>query len=238
MTAYLLYNVEPDLDCANARAARDAMNAARLVISFTSYRSPVLESCADILLPVAPFSETSGTFVNVEGRWQSFAGSVAPLGETRPGWKVLRVLGNMFDIDGFEYMSSEEVLHEVQSATAEVQANNMTPPVAPESLPQQKNLVRFSDLPIYAVDAITRRAEALQQTHDATSGQVHMNVATAASQGLSDVKQVLVKQDGDWVSLPLVFDERVPDNYAMIPAAVSVNTELGGPCGAIEVQSD
>jgi NADH-quinone oxidoreductase subunit G len=238
MKAYLLYNVEPDLDCADPRAALTAMRAAKLVISFTSFRSPALEACADVMIPVSPFTETSGTFVNVEGRWQSFTGCVAPLGNTRPGWKILRVLGNMFDLDGFEYMSSEDVLKEIQDATAVVQPDNVVQPVAPENLPQQKNLVRFSELSIYSVDGITRRAEALQQTHDATGEQIHMNSATVENLGLSGVTRVLVKQADEWVSLPLAVDERMPDNYAMVPAAVSVNEQLGGPCAAIEVQSD
>jgi NADH-quinone oxidoreductase subunit G len=238
MNAYLLYNVEPDLDCADPRAALAALQAARLVVSFTSFRSPALEACADVMIPVSPFTETSGTFVNVEGRWQSFAGCVAALGNSRPGWKVLRVLGNMFDLEGFEYMSSEDVLKEVQTVAADVQPDNASQPVAPENLPQQKNLVRFSDLSIYDIDGITRRAEALQQSHDAAGEQIHMNSTTVDNLGLSGVARVLVKQAAEWVSLPLVIDDRVPDNYAMVPAAVSVNEQLGGPCAAIEVQSD
>ena len=99
--AYVLLNVEPELDCANPQLARSALDKAEMVVVMSPYRHGM--DYADVLLPIAPYSETSGTFVNAEGRAQGFNGTVKPLGDTRPAWKVLRVLGNLLSLDGFSY---------------------------------------------------------------------------------------------------------------------------------------
>ena len=109
--AYLLLNAEPELDCANPQQAMAAMNGADLVVALSAYKHHAL-NYADVLLPIAPFSETSGTFVSTEGRVQSFKGTVKPLGDSRPAWKVLRVLGNLLAVPGFDYDSSEAVRDE------------------------------------------------------------------------------------------------------------------------------
>ena len=101
MKALLLLNVEPELDAANPPAARAALQRSGLVVALTSFKDAAVEN-ADVLLPIAPFTETAGSFVNAEGRLQSFTGVVAPLGDTRPAWKVLRVLGNLLGLPGFE----------------------------------------------------------------------------------------------------------------------------------------
>src|SRR6185437_16186222 len=107
--AFLLLNVEPSLDSADGDAALEALGRAELVVALTPFKPRAGDDVADVLLPVAPFTETSGTFVNAEGRVQSFHGVVKPLAETRPAWKVLRVLGNLLELDGFDFESSEEV---------------------------------------------------------------------------------------------------------------------------------
>jgi len=106
--AYLLWNLEPEYDHANPAAAMRALAAADTVVAFTSFRNGALEY-ADAILPIAPFTETSGTFVNCEGRAQSFNGTVQPFGDARPGWKVLRVIANALGLQGFEYDTPEAV---------------------------------------------------------------------------------------------------------------------------------
>ena len=109
--AYLLWNVEPDYDVANPAAAARALLAAETVIACSVYRNGALDY-ADVILPITPFTETAGTFINCEGRVQSFNGTVRPAGEARPGWKVLRVLGNLLGLEGFEYETSDQVRSE------------------------------------------------------------------------------------------------------------------------------
>ncbi|MEP7329546.1 MAG: NADH-quinone oxidoreductase subunit NuoG, partial [Betaproteobacteria bacterium] len=124
--AYLLLHAEAEFDFANARAARAAMEQADLVVVMSPFRHGV--SYADVLLPVAPFTETAGSFVNCEGRLQEFHGVVPPLGDTRPGWKVLRVLGTMLKLPGFEAESAQDVRASVAPDGAAVAAmlNNAT----------------------------------------------------------------------------------------------------------------
>src|SRR4029079_8990740 len=118
--AYVVLHAEPELDCAQPAAARNALDKADFVVVMTPFRHGL--RYADVLLPVGPFSETAGTFVNCEGRVQSFNGVVPPRGETRPGWKVLRVLGTMLDRPGFDLDTAEQVRQQVLPANADVAA--------------------------------------------------------------------------------------------------------------------
>jgi NADH-quinone oxidoreductase subunit G len=160
LPAYLLFGgVEPEADTL-VPAALEALGGARLVVAMTPYASATLKSYAHVLLPIGTFAETSGTYVNVEGRWQSFAGCIRPLGEARPGWKVLRVLGTLLGLDGFDYDSSEQVREELRGRAG------AAPAPAPAREVGSGPRGPVVDLPLYSVDAIVRRAPALQQTRD------------------------------------------------------------------------
>lgn len=113
LKVYFLLNIEPEFDCACSVKALQMLEQAELVVSLTTFTTPVMESYADILLPIAPFSESSGTYINVEGRWQSFSPASIPKKESKPAWKVLRVLGNYFGLAGFSYKTIQEVSHEI-----------------------------------------------------------------------------------------------------------------------------
>ena len=159
MQAYVLLNVEPEADCAEGEAARAAMDKAQFVVSLSPYAGEAVKAYADVILPTTPFTETSGTFVNAEGRWQSFAGVVAPLGEARPAWKVLRVLGNLFNCDGFDFIESAEVLAEISASVGEITPDNRSEWQCPQTL---DNAGEYRAPGFYAGDAIVRRADSLQ----------------------------------------------------------------------------
>jgi NADH-quinone oxidoreductase subunit G len=166
--AYLLLNLEPEADCIDPQAALAALKGARAVVALTPYASDAARDYARVLLPVATFAETSGTFVNCEGRWQSFAGVATPVGEARPAWKVLRVLGNLLDLAGFEHASSEDVRAELEHLVAGAGAGTGIAPAATGTRVVSANGRGGAvlDLPMYAVDALVRRAPALQATRD------------------------------------------------------------------------
>ncbi len=124
---YLLFNVEPEYDCNDAATASAAVNGAEFVVSVSPFASDAMKQAADVLLPIGPFTETSGTFVNAEGRWQSFSGVASPVGESRPGWKLLRVLGNQFELDGFEQNSSEQVRDALRAQLGAISLDNSQP---------------------------------------------------------------------------------------------------------------
>jgi NADH-quinone oxidoreductase subunit G len=166
LRAYLLVGgIEPTIDALEPEALR-TLAKAELVVAITPFASEEMKAVAHFMLPMGTFAETSGTYVNCEGRWQSQSGAAAALGEARPGWKVLRVLGNLLDIAGFEYQSSEEVLNEVRARCAEVQpagyqgthAVTVAPPGAPDT--------GLIDVPMYQTDALVRRAPSLQRTRE------------------------------------------------------------------------
>ena len=162
LDALLLFGIEPDADLAGK------LQSQGFVAAFTPYVSDSLESSANLLLPIGTFAETSGTFVNCESRWQSFSGIANPVGAARPGWKVLRVLGNLLDVDGFDYETSEEVRDELVAALGDINPDNSY--AGTRALSQVNGADASAeqlDVPIYQVDGIVRRAKALQLTPEA-----------------------------------------------------------------------
>ena len=152
---YLLHGLEPAADS----GLKTALGGAKFVVAITPYASEELKRVAHVLLPAGTFAETSGTYVSLEGRWQSHGGAAQPVGQARPGWKVLRVLGNQLDLPGFDYQSSEEVRDELQAALA----GKPAPAVQPGTLAAGA-AVDIIDMPMYQVDPVLRRAASLQRT--------------------------------------------------------------------------
>jgi NADH-quinone oxidoreductase subunit G len=163
LKAYVLVGaIEPGKDIA-APGASEALKLAECVIALTPYNGA--KDYAHIILPIGTFAETSGTYVNLEGRWQSVPGAAKPVGEARPGWKVLRVLGNLLNLTGFEYESAEQVREEIKAQIGDVKPDNRYE--SRSTITRSASSERAADVGIYAVDPIVRRATALQQTRDA-----------------------------------------------------------------------
>ncbi len=238
--SYLLLNVEPDHDLAAPGKARRQLAAADCVVALSAFDSPSLRECADVLLPVAAPFETSGTYINGEGQWQSFAAAVSTQGEARPAWKVLRVLGNLFSVKGFEQMSSEDALDELRALTAAAPADAGLQWRCPAALSGQggDDLQRIGLLPPLAVDAVVRRAMALQQTADAvTEAMAAMNSKQAKALGLGEGDRVRVRQDDDGAAeLTVVLDERVAAGCVCIPCAVPGSESLSAAFGTITLE--
>jgi NADH-quinone oxidoreductase subunit G len=230
--AYVLLGVESEFDCHDPALARAAL-APAFVVSLTAYASAETKALADVLLPIATFAETAGTFVNVEGRWQRFQGFAAPQGEARPGWKLLRVLGNMLEQPGFEFVSAEQVHDELLAMCAMLPANQRPAWQAPQRPAAPTALLRCADLPPYAVDAIVRRASALQQTHDAQVAPLSINSVQAQKLGLAAGASVVVTQGSARVSLPVTIDNGVPDGCVWIPTGIAAAVDLGPAYGTV-----
>ena len=238
LAACLLLNIEPDTDAADARALLATLDNTDFVVSISAYNSASLKEVADVLLPAASFMETSGTYVNVEGLWQSFKGAVEPKGESRPAWKILRVLGNLIGVDGFEFMSSQDVKNEVRALCESIELSSMMDAdVSKLDITAGSGLHRASDVPMYAGDAILRRADALQRTVDAQSMCVRLNSAEAERLGLSAASAVTVKQGDNSAALNLVIDDSIPDASAWIPLAVEGNELLGAAFAEISIEA-
>ncbi|KGM39468.1 NADH dehydrogenase [Aquabacterium sp. NJ1] len=236
LKAIVLLGVEPEFDTANPSAAMAVVQGADMVVSLSSFKTSANEY-ADVILPIAPFSETSGTFVNAEGRVQSFHGVVKPLGDARPAWKVLRVLGTMLGLEGFAYETSEEVKARALGDLAALPAklNNATSAAINLSA-STGGLQRLADVPIYSADALVRRAPSLQATADGKAPVASLPQALWAELGLAEGAQVKVSQDGGAAVLPAVLDASLPANVVRVPAGTSATATLGASFGAIRVE--
>jgi NADH-quinone oxidoreductase subunit G len=236
--AYVLFGVEPEVDCENPAAARTAMQSAGFVLALTPFITEAMKQYADVLLPVATFAETAGTFVNAEGRWQSFTGAAQLPGEARPGWKVLRVLANLSNVNGFEYMSAEDVRDEIKGAFGDVGFDNAVAldtaiAAAPEA---GTGVQRIGITPIYAVDGLVRRARSLQDTADGQDKAVRMNADEAAKRGLEDGGRVRVRQGEGSATLEFAVDNGVPAGCAWVPTGLADTMELAAAFGTVEIE--
>ena len=236
--AVILMNIEPDADLPNPAQARAALAKANTVIALSAYQSADLLEVADVILPISTFTETVSTFVNSEGRAQTIQPAVKPLGDSRPAWKVLRVLGGLLNLDGFLYNMPEEVLGEAlgenyctklsnQSTATGLTAGNASP---------SAGLERVSDVGIYAGDQIVRRASALQLTRDAKRGnQVGLGQALFTELGLKEGDAVRVTQGGQSTDLPATLEANLAKGVVRVSAGTLAGAKLGSMFGPVTV---
>ncbi|MBS0443956.1 MAG: NADH-quinone oxidoreductase subunit G [Proteobacteria bacterium] len=236
LKAALLLDVEPTLDAADPSAAKAALEQAEMVIALTAFKTAALD-VADVLLPVSPFTETSGTFVNAEGRAQSFVGVVKPLGETRPAWKVLRVLGNMLSLPGFDFETSEDVRAEALGDITALAArldNASNAAIAAPAAPA--GLQRIADVPIYSADSLVRRADALQHTADARAPQASLPAALWQQLDLAAGSRVRIAQGSASAVLTAKLDATLAAGTVRVPAGHADTATLGAAFGAVTVE--
>ena len=243
MKALLLLHAEPLLDSADGAATRKALAGSGLVVALTPFKDTAAEF-ADVLLPIAPFTETAGSFVNAEGRVQSFHGVVKPLGDSRPAWKVLRVLGNMVGLAGFDFETSEDVraeaLGDVVALAQRLDNSASAPapaaPAAPAPAAQTGAFERIADVPIYSTDALVRRAVSLQLTADARDPVVGIPSQLWGTLGLQAGGKVVVHQGDSAVVLPAREDATLAPSAIRIAAGHPSTAALGPMFGAISVE--
>jgi NADH-quinone oxidoreductase subunit G len=235
--AYLLLNLEPELDCYDPQAARAALGQAEMVVQLSAYRTGM--DYADVLLPVAPFTETAGTYVNCDGRAQSFNASVRAKGEARPGWKVLRVLGNLLDLPGFDYDSSEAVREEVLGGQGDLSAllsNRAGAALAAPRANEAAQLERIAQVMPYATDPIVRRSEPLQETSDAAAPRAWISPALASQLGVGEGDLLKVMQGAGRALLAAAIDPALPATVVRVAAGHETTSMLGGMFGAVDVE--
>jgi NADH-quinone oxidoreductase subunit G len=234
--AYFLLNTEVEFDSYNPQAAVAAMKQAATVIALTAYKGQGLLDYADVLLPIAPFSETAGSFVNMEGKLQTFNGVVRPLGETRPAWKVLRVLGNMLNLAGFEQNSVEDVRAEFAQGDLSAKLNNALSKVAANPA-VASGIVRVGEVPMYQADAISRRAKPLQETNEAKDAAVaRAHGSLLAKLGIAAGSTALLKQGSGEARLRVEADDSLPADVVRVATAHAATLALGGMFDAIEIK--
>jgi NADH-quinone oxidoreductase subunit G len=236
--AYLLLGVEAELDTSDSQQALAAMRQAELVVALSAYQHKAVDY-AHVLLPVAPFTETAGAFINTEGTVQNFNGVVGPLGETRPAWKVLRVLGNLLGLEGFDYDSTESVRQAaVGDGAVAGRLDNRLALTAIDTLAPARveGVQRIAEVPIYHADAIVRRSPSLQKTRDAQPPVAWMNSTLYVRLGLREGDRVRVRQgEGEALVVPAV-DDRLPADCIRLVAAREETAGLGAMFGIVSAE--
>jgi NADH-quinone oxidoreductase subunit G len=236
--AVVLMNIEPDSDLPNPALARAALAKANTVIALTAFKSADLLEVADVILPISTFTETVSTFVNAEGRVQTIQPSVKPLGDSRPAWKVLRVLGGLLNLDGFLFNMPEEVLGEALGDNYCAKLNNQSSAntLVNGNLAPHSGLERITDVNIYAGDQIVRRSSALQLTRDAKRGnQIGMGQKIFSELGLNEGDAICVTQDNQSVVLPATLEINLAPGAVRISAGTTASTKLGSMFGPVTV---
>ncbi len=234
LKAYFLMGVEPGFDFANPAGARQSMLGAEFVVLMSAYSQESMRDYADVILPMAPYAETSGTYINVDNTWQTVKGAMTPFSTARPAWKILRVLGNLFQCKGFEYLSTEDILAEIKETASITSAQNYKP-YYPESLPSIKqSLVRVGEWPLYRIDAIVRNTKELQLCASADLACIRIHPETADRLQLEEI--ATVSQGDIEITLPLKRDERIAVDVVWVANAMPETVDLGHSFAAITIK--
>lgn len=229
LRAYILLGAEPQLDCADSDIAKKSLQVADFVIALNPYdiRDTV---DADVILPIALWTETDGTFINCEGVMQSFSPAVVPYQDAKPAWKILRVLGNLLGLDEFDYINAAEVRSEIPYEPEnhswcgrEKRWNEL----ASVSIDNEIDLFTISEVPPLRIDGTVRRAASLQQTRDNPPPSARVSAAQMQRLGLSDGDAVQIHVGNDMVRLPMICDARIPDNCVYIPMGYQETATVG-----------
>lgn len=233
--AYFLLNVEPAIDSVYGTRANQALEQADLVVAMTPIVTPELKKNANVILPIAALTETAGSYVNVLGEWQSWQGATPPKGEARPAWKVLRVLGNLMSLPGFDYASHEDVLKELRAHLVHMKESPTSLRI-PRSLSKTKGTMRLGPLPLYRSDLLVRASTPLQNTPLMQSlGYVGIDANQAKKWNLKEGDALTLTQDGIHLTLPIKI-MKVAKDTVFLPRGIDLTLPLGEAYGAIECQ--
>jgi NADH-quinone oxidoreductase subunit G len=224
----VLLGLDANLDLANPNLIKEK----QFIVNLTSFKSDV----GDVLLPIAPFTETPGTFINTEGRAQGFHAAVRPMGDARPAWKVLRVLGTMLGLPGFDFETAEQVRDACLGGrdVSKLLSNEISG-VKAESRTIQ-GIQRIADVPIYFTDPLVRHSPPLQKTRDAQVPKAWMNGQLLQSLGVTPGIPVLVKQGQGQARLLAALDDKLPDGCVRVAAGHASTAGLGAMFGAVTLE--
>ncbi|MXZ81959.1 MAG: NADH-quinone oxidoreductase subunit G [Gammaproteobacteria bacterium] len=235
MRGLVLLGCQPELDSLDGHAARRAMREADFVVQLGAFMPETDDDGVDVLLPMAAFGESAGTFVNCEGRIQGAKTAVSPLSEAKPAWKILRVLGNFLECPGFDQVTLDDVTGEALRA---VGPDGITPScrlrefrLEEPVLSAADGLTRISFMPMYRGDAMVRNALALQRTADNPGPLARLHPDTLRTHSLGDGDRARIGNGSGAGRLEVVADERVPPNCVAIPAGFAETADAGGRDG-------
>ncbi len=232
LKACLLFNIDPSMDSLAGEKAVKTLRDTGMVIHIGCYRNEEIDDLAHVMLPLATVSESDGSHVNCEGNIQSWKAAINPLGESRPGWKVLRVLANYLDLDGFEYTKCETVRDETSSISWESGSTDVYAPV----LVEPSKLARIAYLPLYRIDSATRHSQALQETLDNPPAAAGMHPETLTTLGIKGGSCVEMVNGSGEIDIDVYASTSVPLNCVLLPTAMQETAAIGN-ANWLEVKS-
>ena len=233
--AYLLFNVEPGIDSLYPEQANIALDKADYVVSFSPFVTDYLKDKADVILPLAAYTETAGSFVNLLGQWQAWQGAAKPKGEARPGWKILRVLGNMMELPGFDYDTNLDVIKELEAHLVHQKENPVSLRV-PKQISKAKGLTRLGILPMYVSDVLARQSVPLQETPTMkVLNYVGLHAKDAKKLEVQEGDKIQVKQGEMTLILPVKIID-IANNCVFLPRGIEATQGFGEAFGVIEIE--
>jgi len=232
---YLLWDVEPEFDFANPALAMEALASAESVVAVSSFVSEGLKAVAEVILPLAPLAESEGLFYRLDGQSQAVKPAVTASGNARPGWKILRVLGSGLELEGFSQVDvvslRDEMLAEIGGADYAAGKAELA------MLKTDADLYRVGEVAMYAIDALCRRSEYLQQTAHAENDFVGLNPDDAGSKGFAEGHEVTVSQGNGQTKLPVRICNELPVGAVWIKSATDASRVLGDSFGPVSVET-
>jgi NADH-quinone oxidoreductase subunit G len=237
LKAYVLFALEPEFDSILGEQSLKTLQQADFVIALSAYQSDALLDIADVILPIAPFAENSGTYINLDGNWQTSSNAINPFADSRPGWKVLRVFANLLELEGFEYTTVNQISEELAQKIGDDQSKDWKLSLPTKFNPVSiKSISRIAPVSLYAVDGIVRRATALQATKDAADKAIiQMNERLAKDLAVKEGDIVNVKSEFGVAQLSVELSEAVADQSVIIHQANGYTNCLGAPLGFVEI---
>jgi NADH-quinone oxidoreductase subunit G len=239
--AYILLGIEPEMDCIASAAAVKTLKQAGTVVCLSTFTTPQMEEYADFILPITPFTETVGTYINVEGVWQSSPVVSVPAENAKPAWKILRVLANLMELPGFDYADIHVVFRELSEI---VDSKEWTQPMpathkAPQIVAKNKaELLRLAPWLLYRIDPLTRRAGALQATMSKHLFTIAIHENLAKKLNLAPEQKLIATQGDSQVILPWHIDNRLAENVVFIPSALEETAGFGHAFAAVSLRGE
>lgn len=226
---YVLFNTELECDVIDSHLALNVLANASTNLVFTSFVNEHMLSYADVILPITPFTETAGSYINLEGVWQKFNGVTKPLGDSRPGWKVIRALANVLGFEDFIENSIEDIRIQLSSLDKlSMLLSNTTKYQA--SLINSKDLlnsiIRIGMHNIYFVDSLSRRADSLQQTILAKPKELQLSNELANKFAIKENDLVKLKQNSFTHNFKASIDKKIPATLVILPFS-HINCGMG-----------
>lgn len=252
LRAFILMNIEPTLDCANPQRVSNALKQADFVLALSPFKAKSLLDHAHVILPMASFAETQGSFINMAGYWQTYAAAIPPLGLARPAWEILQALGSSLELAGFNCSDHAFIREALEPTLVEYLSSTRGVPnlSGKEKLTlgtyamdvnqaNRKKITRISEWPIYSVDSLVRRSLALQQASASNEPlTVTMNAALASELNLVDGQLIRVEQGEGQALLPLSIQTGIPDYCVYIAAGCEATACLGESFGVVNLYAE